>query len=196
MEQRSDEWIECRKGKMTASNSYTISVGGKGLESYIYNILAEKYSISNDEESYMSSDMIRGVEKEEQARMTYELQYEEVEQVGFIEMNEYFGASPDGLIAQDGGQEIKCVNNTNFFRIMVDGESAIDKKYLWQVQGCLLASGRKWWDLCFWNGNFENNLIVFRILPDLAMQEKLIVGIEKGKQLSLIHISEPTRPCH
>lgn len=172
-----------RAGKLTASNAKTISVGGAGLKTLVFDTLAEKYALNNDEESYMSEDMQRGVEREEQARMTYEIQYQEIEQVGFIEVDEYVGASPDGFIGEDGGIEIKCPNNSNFFKLMVEGEDAIDKKYLWQCQMCMLVSGRKWWDLVFWNGNFENNLIVFKIVPDLSMQEKLIVGLEKGKQL-------------
>ena len=38
MEQRSDEWHEVRKGKMTASNAICISQSGKGLQSYIYSV--------------------------------------------------------------------------------------------------------------------------------------------------------------
>lgn len=183
MEQRSDEWYDIRKGKMTASNAATIATNGKGLESYIYNLLAEKYALNNDEESYISQDMQRGIDREQQARMTYEIEFEEIEQVGFIEIDEYTGCSPDGLINEDGGIEIKAPNNQNFFRLLVDGESAIDKKYLWQCQMSMLVSGRKWWDLCFWNGNFSSNIIVFKVEPDLSMQEKLMVGIEKGKNL-------------
>lgn len=182
MEQRSEEWFEVRKGKMTASNAATIAANGKGLETYIYNLLSEKYALNSDE-SYISQDMLRGIEREDQARMTYEIQNDDTEQVGFIEMDEYTGCSPDGLIGKDGGLELKCPNNQNFFRLLVDGEDAIDSKYLWQVQMCLLVSKRKWWDLVFWNGNFEKNLIVFRIEPDIAMQEKLKIGIEKGKTM-------------
>jgi putative phage-type endonuclease len=179
--QRSDEWFEIRRGKMTASNAQAISANGKGLETYIIGLLAEKYS--NNREHYTNGDMDRGVELEEAARMTYELEYEKVEEVGFIEMDEHCGCSPDGLVGDDGGVEIKCVNDVNFFKLMVDGEKAIESKYKWQVQMCMLVSGRKWWDLVVYNPNFEKNLIVVRMEKDLVMQEKLIIGIEKGKKL-------------
>lgn len=183
MEQRSDEWFEMRKGKMTASNAQAISANGKGLETYIIGLLAEKYS--NNREHYTNGDMDRGVELEEAARMTYELEYEKVEQVGFIEMDELVGCSPDGLVGDEGGIEIKCPNDEKFFKIMVNGEKEIDPKYRLQVQMCLLISERKWWDIAFYNPNFDKNLLVFRIYPDMAMQEKLIMGIAKGKALML-----------
>lgn len=181
IKQGTPEWHEMRKGKLTASNAQAIAANGKGLESYIIAMLAEKYS--NNREKYTNSDMERGMELEEQARMTYEIENEKVEEVGFIETDEYVGCSPDGLIGDEGGLEIKCVNDVNFFKLLVDGQKAIDAKYLWQVQMCLLVSERKWWDLAVYNPNFDNNLIVFRSVKDLAMQEKLIIGIEKGKRL-------------
>lgn len=181
MEQRSDEWFEIRTGKMTASNAQSIASNGKGLESYIYAILSEKYS--NNKEIYTNGDIERGVELEDQARMTYEIENEKVTQVGFIENDRYSGCSPDGLIGENGGIEIKCPNDVNFFKILCNGEKEIDTKYIWQVQMCLLISGRKWWDLVFYNTNFEKNMLIFRITPESEKQEKLKVGIKRGKIL-------------
>lgn len=181
-EQRTEEWYAIRKGKMTASNAQTISANGKGLETYIYNLMAEKYSAFRPE-GYVSSDMQRGIDLEDQARMTYELFNEAVETVGFIEHSDTIGCSPDGLVGEEGGLEVKCPNDTNYFKILVDGIKAVDAKYIWQVQMCLLITGRKWWDLCFYNVNFEDNIIIFRITPDFAKQEKLRVGIAKGELL-------------
>lgn len=181
MEQCSEEWFEVRKGKLTASNAQAIGANGKGLETYVYTLLAEKYS--NNKERYTNSDIERGIELEEQARMTYEIEKEPVEQVGFIELDELVGCSPDGLVGEDGGIEIKCVNDANFFRLLVDGEKEIDQKFLWQVQMNLLVTSRKWWDLVFYNPNFDRNMLIFRIEPELKKQESLILGIEKGKKL-------------
>ena len=181
MPQRSDEWFDIRKGKMTASNAQAIAVGGKGLETYVYSILAEKYS--NNRDSYINSDIERGIEQEEQARMTYEIENEEVDTVGFLELDEYVGCSPDGLVGDDGGLEIKCPNNVNYFKLMLEKEKAIDSKYIWQVQTCLYISARKWWDLAFYNANFDKNLLIFRIKPEMAKQEQIIIGLEKGKKI-------------
>lgn len=181
MEQRSDEWFAIRKGKLTASEAQCISANGAGLKTYALKVLAEKYS--NNTEKYKNEDMERGVELEEQARMTYEIEREKVEEVGFIELDEFTGCSPDGLVGEDGGIEIKCPNDFNYFKLLVDAEKAIDQKYFWQVQMCLFVSGRKWWDLVFYNPNFDKNMLIFRFEPDLVSQEKLILGIEKGKNI-------------
>lgn len=181
MEQRSPEWFEIRKGKMTASEAQCIAANGVGLKTYILGILAEKYS--NNRESFSSKDTERGNELEPAARMTYEIEHENVETVGFIEQDEYTGCSPDGLVGDDGGFEAKCPNDVNFFKLLVGGEKEIPAMYVWQCQMSLLITGRKWWDLVFYNPNFDQNLIVFRIYPELAKQEKLIVGIAKGKAL-------------
>lgn len=181
-EQRTKEWYQIRKGKMTASNAAAIAANGKGLETYIYALMAEKYS-SGTEEGWTSTDMQRGIDQESQARMTYEIEYDSVTEVGFVEMDEHVGCSPDGLVGEDGGIEIKCVNDANFFKLLVDGEKAADQKYMWQVQMCLLVTERKWWDLIFYSTNFEKNMVVFRIMPDKKKQVKLLEGIEKGKQM-------------
>lgn len=181
-EQRSEEWYYLRKGKMTASNGNTISVCGKGLETYCYSIIAEKYS--NNKESYSNNDIERGIELEESARLTYEIETgNNVDLIGFIELNEFVGCSPDGLVVDDGGVEIKCPNDVNFIKLLINGEKQIDKDYLLQCQMSMLITKRKWWDLVFYNPNFSKNILIFRQFPILEEQEKLKKGIEKGIEL-------------
>ena len=182
MPQRTEEWYDIRRGKMTASNAAAIATGGKGLETYIYQILAEKYS-SNRDPGYCSQDKMRGIELEDQARQTYEIEREEVKQVGFVEMDEFTGCSPDGLVGDMGGIEIKCPNDANYFRLLVDGDKAIDTRYIWQVQMAMLITGRERWDIINYNPNFDQNMVGTRIERDREKQEKLIIGIARGKKL-------------
>lgn len=181
MEQRSEEWFAIRKGKMTASEATCIAANGKGLETYALKVVAEKYS--KNTETFSNRHTERGCEYEDQAAMTYEIERERTEIVGFIEMDEYTGCSPDRLVGDEGGLEIKCPDDIGYLKILLEGEKAIDSKYSWQVQMSLLISERKWWDLMFYNPNFDKNNIVFRIYPDMVKQEKLIMGIAKGKKL-------------
>lgn len=185
--QGSPEWFEKRKGKMTASEAQAIGNNGKGLETYIKGLMAEFYS-SGEKEIYTNKDLERGKELEQYARDMYELENDcKVEQVGFIELNEFVGCSPDGLIGEDGGIEIKSVNDVNHFALILNGEKGIESKYVWQVQMNLLITGRKWWDYVSYNPNFEQSLIVFRILPDQEKHKKLLAGIELGiKQIKEI----------
>jgi exodeoxyribonuclease (lambda-induced) len=170
-----------RKGKLTASNAQCIAYNGKGLESYVYSLLAEKYS--NNRDNYTNNDIQRGVELEEQARMTYEIENSKVEQVGFIEMNKYVGCSPDGLIGKQGGLEIKCPNDKNYFMLLVNGQKEIKAEYIWQCQMSMLIAEREWWDLCFYNPNFEKNMLVFKIMADQEKFAKLRTGIDTGIRL-------------
>lgn len=180
-EQRSEEWFEARKGHLTGSNAQCIAANGKGLESYVISILAEKYS--NNKESFSNRHTERGVELEPLAKMTYEIEREKVEIVGFVEMDEYVLVSPDGLVGDEGGIEIKAPDDAAYFKLLLDGKKSIDQKYIWQCQMFLLVTGRKWIDLVFYNPNFDKNMLIFRIEPDLVSQEKLIIGIEKGKNI-------------
>lgn len=186
MDQRSDEWFEIRRGRMTGSNAQAIAANGKGLETYILSVLAGKYS--KNAEKYSNGDMERGVELEESARLVYQIETgSTVEEVGFIEMDEYAGVSPDGLVGEDGGIEIKCPSDNVYIKLLLDQK--IDPKYFYQMQMFLLISGRKWIDYVAYNPNFDKALTVIRVFPEMGAQEKLIMGIEKGKRL-LIDLEE------
>lgn len=177
--QGSEEWKKKRSLKLTASNAQAIASNGKGLQSLVLSLLTEHYS--SNTEKYTNAEMERGHELEPIARSIYELETEQtVEQVGFIEIDEYVGMSPDGLV-KNGGVEIKCLNDENHMKAMLFGE--VDKKYLWQCQMSMMLSERKWWDLVLYNHNFERNLLIFRQEPDKNMHEKLEKGIEEGKKL-------------
>lgn len=168
---------------MTASKAQAIGNYGKGLETYIVEMMAEYYS-SGEKEHFSSKDTDRGNEYEPVARGVYELERDvEVRTVGFIERDEYSGASPDGLIGDDGGLEIKCIDDVKYFKHLLNGEKEIDSAHLWQVQMNLLVSGRKWWDLLIYNPNFEKSMCIYRILPDPEKFKELEIGLAKGKEM-------------
>lgn len=183
--QGSPEWFEARKGKLTGSNAQAIGNNGKGLETYVMSLMAEFYSVG-EKPFFSNGDTERGIELEEYARTVYELENDcTVEQVGFVEHNDFVLVSPDGLVGDDGLIEIKSVNDVNHFSLMINGEKDIESKYLWQIQMNLLVTGRKWCDYISYNPNFEKSLLVFRITPDEKKQAKLLEGFEKG--ISLIN---------
>lgn len=185
MIQGSDEWKAIRKGKMTASNAQAIGNNGKGLDTYIHELLSEEFS-SGVYESYTNPHMERGNELEEAARAMFELEHGiKVDQVGFVEYSEYAGCSPDGLIGEDEGCEIKAHADKSHFRLILYGADEIDSKYMWQIQCNLLMTGRKKWKYIAYNPNFEKNLLVFDILPDPKMHTALLEGLKRGEELIL-----------
>jgi len=180
-EQGTVDWRKVRAGKLTGSNAQTIATNGKGLETLCLETCAEKFC-SIVEQGYTNEAMQNGVDLEATARSLYELENDvTVEQVGFIERDEFVGVSPDGLINEDGGIEIKCHGAKEHLRLLVGGE--IDKKYWWQCQMFLLVTGRKWIDYVAFNPNFTRDKHIVRIEPDQEAFEKLEAGIEKGIEL-------------
>jgi putative phage-type endonuclease len=180
-EQCSEEWFAIRAKKMTASHAQAIATAGKGLETYIYDKMAEFYSTA-PKENYSNPDIERGNELEDQARDVYELETgEEVRKVGFVEIDKFVGFSPDGLVGKDGGVEIKCLNDVNHFKLILTNK--IPSQYLWQIQMTLYLSKKNWWDFVAYNPNFKQNIIIIRVEPDKKKFEKIENGILKGKEL-------------
>lgn len=182
IQQGTPEWFEKRKGKMTASHAQAIGNCGKGLETYILELMAEYFS-SAEKEQFSNEHTERGNELEELARDIYSLEQSvKIEQIGFIEMNDFVGCSPDGLIGNDGLIEIKCPNDKEYLTYLLDGEKQIDTKYIWQAQMQLLVTDRKWNDLIIYNPNFKNPMLIFRIIPDLEKFESLKKGFKIGQE--------------
>lgn len=189
-EQHSPEWYAIRKGKMTASEATAIGNCGAGLDTYINNMMAEYYS-SAEKEQFNSDHTNRGNEYEPVARKVYEFENDvEVQQVGFIEHNEYVGFSPDGLVGEEGGWENKAISDEKYFEYILNKDKKPEKKHVWQCQMGLLITGRKWWDLMYYNPNYSKSCVTFRIYPDKEMFEALekgfAIGIEKIENIKSI----------
>ena len=180
-EQRTEDWYNIRKGKMTASNADTIIANGKGLETYIYNLMAEYYS-SAEKENYINADMQRGIDLEPEARLEFEFYTNlDVQEVGFIEYNDFIGVSPDGLIGDDGLIEIKCPNDSVYFKLLLSDN--IKPEYIAQMQMQLYVTNRQYCYFVSYNPNFEKSLYIKKITRDEEMIEKLKKGLDKGTQL-------------
>ena len=180
MKQGSEEWHDIRKLKLTASHAQEIATAGKGLDTYTTNIIAEYFG--DCEDRYCNEDMERGHELEDEARTIYELETGTiVDQVGFIELDKYLGCSPDGLIGEDGGIEIKNHNSKVFSNLVLTEK--IDRKYYMQIQMNLLVTSRKWWDYVAYNPSFKRCLFIKRIFPDQKEFDRMEIGFIKGKEL-------------
>ena len=180
-EQRTEDWYNIRKGKMTASNAETIIANGKGLETYIYNLMAEYYS-SAEKENYINADMQRGIDLEPEARLEFEFYTDlDVQEVGFIEYNEFIGVSPDGLIGDDGLIEIKCPNDSIYFKLLLSNN--IKPEYIAQMQMQLYVTDRQYCYFVSYNPNFEKSLYIKKITRDEEMIDKLKNGLERGTEL-------------
>ena len=180
-EQRTEDWYNIRKGKMTASNAETIIANGKGLETYIYNLMAEYYS-SAEKENYINADMQRGIDLEPEAKIEFQFYTGlDIKEVGCVELNEYILASPDGLIGDDGLIEIKCPNDSIYFKLLLSNN--IKPEYIAQMQMQMYVTDRQYCYFVSYNPNFEKSLYIKKITRDEEMIDKLKKGLERGTEL-------------
>ena len=112
-----------------------------------------------------------GIDNEAAARMVYEeVAGWAVQTVDFIEhpLDPMVGGSPDGLVADHGGIEIKCPASTrNHLAYRLGGECP--KEHVAQVQGNMWITGRKWWDFISYDPRIKDlrlALWIKRCLPD------------------------------
>lgn len=187
--QGSPEWFELRlKYPLTASEAQAIGNQGKGLETLCWEKMAQKYS-SADKEQYSNKDLERGKELEPQAISLYELETSNtVETVGFVtneEISKVGGASPDGLVNEDGLIEVKAFADTKHFKAVIDfkktGKFEIESQYVWQMQMQMLFTGKKWCDFVAYNPNYKQSLLIQRVEADEEKQKDIIEGLKKGE---------------
>lgn len=160
--QYSREWWDLRLGIPTASRFGSIitaktrkpskSVGTMIAELLIESIFKKPsdYNEGSDDDVYgFERDgtpwMKRGSEVEAEARIWYQLQYGvKVDEVGFCTTDDgKAGCSPDGLLGEDGGAEIKCRSAKYHMRILLGHDSIAEEP---QVQGSMWVTDREYWD--------------------------------------------------
>jgi putative phage-type endonuclease len=161
-EQGSPEWLASRLGRPSASNFGRLVTGsGKpssSAESYINEMIAERLT-GRSKPFYTNEHMERGNALEPEAREAYEFITDfEVVETGFIlHDSEEFGCSPDGLVAEQGGLEIKCPSDSVHVSYLRAGK--VPSKYYQQVQGCLWITGREWWDFMSYHPEMPHLLV-------------------------------------
>lgn len=165
--QRSEEWYKIRIGKITGSDFHTLMGNGETKKKLLLKKAVERITGKPQGDELKNSDIQRGVDLEDTARTYYEMETgNTVNQVGFIQLNEYVGCSPDGLIGMDGILEIKCPRATTFLSHYLD--DSIEKQYYTQIQFNMMITGAKWCDFVRYNEDFP--LYIKRVKADKEYQ--------------------------
>jgi hypothetical protein len=173
--QGTEEWHRLRLGIPTASNFDRIMMPSKmqlskSADKYIARLISERMSpyLPERAESYTSRSMAWGQQTEEEARRYYALHKGvALSPGGFCTTDDgRLGCSPDALIGDDGGLELKCPEPETHIRYLLKGE--LPDEYKPQVHGCLIVTGRKWWDFMSYAilEPFREPLVV-RVTPNL-----------------------------
>jgi len=180
MEQGTEAWFNIRIGKVTASRVADVLAKTKTgysttRDNYMAQLVCERLT-GQKGESFTNAAMQHGIETEAYARAAYEARYDVlVDEVGFVSHPtiEMSGASPDGLVGEDGLIEIKCPNTATHIETLLS--ESVPNKYYTQMQFQLSCTGRKWCDFVSFDNRLPTELQMFvKRVPRDDMYIKLI----------------------
>jgi putative phage-type endonuclease len=162
MEQRTPEWFQKRLGKVTASRiadlmAKTKTGPGASRANYLAQLVTERLT-GTPTEGFQSPAMTWGIEQEAAARAAYSARTGVlVDEVDFVDHpTMQAGASPDGLVGEDGLIEIKCPNTSTMLEYLED--RTIPTKYRLQMQWQLAVTGRDWCDFVAFDPRLPEHL--------------------------------------
>lgn len=166
MEQGSQEWFAARVGKVTASRvadvvAKTKSGYSASRANYMAQLIAERLTGAPGD-SYSNAAMQWGIDTEPQARAAYSFHTDaDVTEVGFIDHPKVAmtGASPDGLVGEDGLVEIKCPNTATHIDTLLGG--TVPAKYVTQMQWQMTCTGRQWCDFVSFDPRMPESMRLF-----------------------------------
>ena len=192
MQQGTREWLEARLGIITASNAHLLLVNGKskhglgaGAVTYVYQLIAERFRGYSDDSFNGNEHTERGHALEPIVADYYQklsgvtphsmgIVLNHADSVGYD-----VGASPDRLVGDVGGLEIKTRLGKLQAELLCNQE--IDKSHLVQVQFNLWVTGRDWWDYVSFCPDMP--LFVKRFYPDEQMHKQFEIKAKAFYQL-------------
>ncbi len=162
-------WHKARLGIPTASSFDKILTPSTRklstqADGYMRTLLAE-WVLGEPAGADASQFMDRGTELEPEARAWYAYEREAaVLEVGIVLRDDRMaGASPDGLVGDDGTLEIKCPGAATHVGYLLDGGAGL-RGYFSQVQGAMWLTGRQWTDILSYHPTMP--AVVVRIARD------------------------------
>ncbi|MCA1009076.1 YqaJ viral recombinase family protein [Rhodococcus hoagii] len=169
--QGTDEWLEQRRGIVTASvvdklvTTKTLQVASNTESRGLTALLAAERITGWSDPTHISDDMLRGIEDEPKARAKYAEHYALVKETGFMireDAGVKLGYSPDGLVGDNGLIEIKSRRQKIHLQTILADQ--VPTENMAQLQCGLLVSGRDWIDYISYCGGMP--LWVKRVFPD------------------------------
>ena len=204
MEQRTEEWFTARKNRVTGSSVGAILGMSPFMkpEDVMRNMVREYHNYPSEFKGNVATDY--GTYNEPLAIMDYELSTNNsVVATGFHNYEDWLGASPDGLINNDGLLEVKCPygqrdKNPPEFK-SIDYQT----HYWMQIQIQLLVTGREWCHFYQWSAHGEmletvwaNPLAIDKYLPELrAFYEEYLIEREQPNCMKYLEEKRQQLQC-
>lgn len=193
MEQRTDEWYAARLGKVTASRVADIIAKTKSGYStsranYMAELVCERLT-GKQGEFYQNAAMAWGTNTEPMARAAYEaVEGALVVEVGFVSHPtiQMAGASPDGLIEEDGLVEIKCpITATHIDTLLTQ---TVPGKYMTQMMWQMACTGRQWCDFVSFDPRMPEHMQLF--IKRVPRDNNMIIELEREVERFLADLDD------
>jgi putative phage-type endonuclease len=186
MDQRTDEWYQARLGKVTASRLADVLAKIKTGEAaaranYRIELVAERLT-GTRAQSFTSASMQWGIDYEQAAVAEYELATGRfIRDCGFIQHPTIIdsGASPDGLVGDDGLIEVKCPETKTHINTLLTKQ--VPAQYLPQMQWQLACTGRGWADFVSYDPRIPQHLqtAIIRVERDQKLIDEYTVEVNQ-----------------
>lgn len=179
IDQRSEGWFAERAGKITASRMSDVMLERdrepfksgprkgqpkpppKALVDYAYQLAAERLT-GRPRKQIKAAALQWGQDIEPAAVAAYQAETGEIVTLcGFVQhpVHAFIGASPDFLVADDGGGEIKSPESSEVhLQTLLCG---LPSEHIEQIQGGLWVTGRQWWDFVSYHPDFPAELRIY-----------------------------------
>jgi hypothetical protein len=185
--QGSEAWLNARTGLPTASEFHCILAKGRDKKAdgqkrtdYTIKIASERLT-GMPSPNFKSKPTDRGTEMEPFGRAAYELLTgTEVKQVGLGILDDYMAAaSPDFLVGEEGGGEIKSVIPAVQLETIINGK--VPEEHVAQIQGNIWVFNADWWDFCSFCLEMPERLQLFRlrVKRDQSYIDKLAAEVSR-----------------
>jgi putative phage-type endonuclease len=210
MEQRTEEWLRARAGRVTSTgvaDVLRVRKDGKPSDlrqTYLGRIVAERMTGQPIENGFQSAAMMWGVEQEPAAKGAYSaLTGAHIDEEGLVEhpVLNYASCSPDGLVSQidtfdadftkittteNGCIEVKCPNTATHIQTLLTEKVKPD--YIHQMNWIMACTGSDWCDFISFDPRMpiEDQLFVKRFERDQEairdMETKVSMFLEEVDQ--------------
>lgn len=177
VEQGTPQWHRMRSGVITASRVHDIIKKGRAKESYsaarqVYmNELIAQVCTGLLPDEISAKQVMWGKDNEPNALALYDpFDEKDVNQIAFIYgLDMRCGVSPDALVGDNGGLEIKCPWTTSqYIDQLLGGEPK--PEYLTQMQYSMWLTKREFWDFANYDPRMKkNNIKIVKHEPDLEL---------------------------
>lgn len=213
IDQRSAEWFTERAGKITASRMNDVMLvrdrepfksgprkgqdkpPPKALTDYAYQLAAERLT-GKPRKQIKAAALAWGTDVEPAAIGAYQAETGEIVTLcGFVQhpTHNFIGASPDFLVNEDGGGEVKSPESSEVhLETLLTG---LPPEHIEQIQGGLWVTGRQWWDFVSYHPDFPADLRLYvqRVQRDngyIAKLEAACLQLEADVQQILTQLQQ------